>query len=54
VRREEIDERWKLTSDQIAVLQRYLNANVLLVHCLGVAYVPDREVIENQILLPPA
>ncbi len=31
----------------------YLQANLLLVRCLQVAYVPNRQALEDKILLPP-
>ena len=43
-----------LSHEQIDTFAAYLEVNNLLVRCLQVAYVPDREAIENQILLPPA
>ena len=43
-----------LSNAQVDTFVAYFEANQLLVRCLQVAYVPDREAIENQILLPPA
>ncbi len=42
-----------LSDAQVDTFVAYLEANRLLVRCLQVAYVPDREAVENQILLPP-
>ncbi len=39
--------------EQIMIWIRYLEANLLLVRCLQVAYVPNRQAIEDKILLPP-
>jgi hypothetical protein len=44
---------WKLSNEQVELLEQYLQANLLFVECLKLAYVPDRAAIENQILLPP-
>ena len=41
------------SNEQFSAFIVYLEVNYLLVRCLQVAYVPDREAIENQILLPP-
>ncbi|KAA3660037.1 MAG: hypothetical protein DWQ04_20640, partial [Chloroflexi bacterium] len=43
-----------LSKEQVDKLIRYLEANNLLVRCLQVAYVPDWQAIEDQILLPPS
>ena len=43
-----------LSNQHLDVWVRYLAANKLLVDCLKIAYVPDREAIEDQLLLPPA
>ena len=42
-----------ISGAQVDIFVAYLEANRLLVRCVQVAYVPDREAIENQILLPP-
>jgi predicted NACHT family NTPase len=34
-------------------LTQYLNANLLLLECLDLAYVPDRQAIVDRLLLPP-
>lgn len=44
---------WSLSEGQAELLEKYLQANLLFVECLHLAYVPDRAAIENQILLPP-
>lgn len=43
-----------VTEAQIDTWTNYLSANYLLVHCLQVAYLPNRQAIEDKILLPPA
>ena len=43
---------WELSEEQADLLARYLEANRLLLECLAVASVPDREAIEAQMLLP--
>lgn len=44
---------WNLSTEQLELLVKYFQANVLFVECLNLAYVPDRAAIESQILLPP-
>ncbi len=51
---EEVAEWGKLSSKQVELLACYLEVNRLLVRCLQVAYVPNRQAIEDRILLPPA
>jgi hypothetical protein len=43
-----------LSEEQFNTWVLYLKANRLLVDCLKIAYVRDREAIEDQLLLPPA
>ena len=43
---------WELSTAQLDLLASYLDANRLLLDCLALASVPDREVIEAQMLLP--
>lgn len=43
---------WELSPKQADLLARYLAANQLLLECLAVASVPNREAIEAQMLLP--
>ncbi|MCA9939994.1 MAG: hypothetical protein KC418_15245, partial [Anaerolineales bacterium] len=43
---------WELSTAQVDLLASYLDANRLLLDCLALASVPDREVIEAQMLLP--
>jgi hypothetical protein len=46
--------QWSALSDgQISLWTQYLEANLLLVRCLQVAYVPNRQALEDKILLPP-
>lgn len=49
----DLGHKWNLSDGQVALLATYLQANLLFVECLPLAYVPDRAAIENQILLPP-
>ncbi|MBE7531609.1 MAG: NACHT domain-containing protein [Chloroflexi bacterium] len=49
----EFGYKWDLSDDRLTLLAKYLQANLLFVECLHLAYVPDRAAIENQILLPP-
>ncbi len=49
----DLGHEWNLSAEQVALLDKYLQANLLFVECLNLAYVPDRAAIENQILLPP-
>ena len=48
-----LEQFWEFTETQVELLTKYLEATNLLVECLQVAYVPDRERIENRLLLPP-
>ncbi len=50
----EIAPFWQLSKVQLDELTDYYYANLLLVHCLEVAYVPNRQAIEDRILLPPS
>ncbi len=49
----DIGHEWHLSAEQIKRLNTYLQANLMLVECLNLAYVSDREAIENKLLLPP-
>jgi hypothetical protein len=49
-----IGYEWNLTKKQIKLLEQYLIANQLLVKCLDLAVVSDREGIKNSLLLPPS
>ena len=42
-----------LSEEQIGLWLQFMEANQLLVRCLQVAYVPNRQVLEDKILLPP-
>lgn len=46
-----LEKLWELSLEQVEMLEMYLAANLLLVKCLGLATVPDRAAIENQMLL---
>lgn len=48
-----ISTQWNLTDEQNGQFRHYLEANILLVDCLKLAYVSDRDGIENNLLLPP-
>ncbi|MCB9422259.1 MAG: hypothetical protein H6667_20820 [Ardenticatenaceae bacterium] len=50
----EIELFTQLSKEQVDKLTRYFDANLLLVRCLEVAYVPNRQAIEDRILLPPS
>ncbi|WP_420630717.1 NACHT C-terminal helical domain 2-containing protein [Candidatus Leptofilum sp.] len=41
------------SEEQMEAWADYLQANLLLVRCLQVAYVPNRQALEDKILLPP-
>lgn len=50
---EESAKLWETVSnEQLTLYVNYMEANRLLVKCLAVAYVPNRQAIEDQILLP--
>jgi hypothetical protein len=49
----DIGHKWELNDEQYERMAQYLQASQLLVDCLQVAYVTDREAIENGLLLPP-
>ena len=44
---------WSLTKDDLNQLTEYFYVNELLVQCLNLAYVYDREGITAQMFLPP-
>jgi hypothetical protein len=48
-----LDQFWQLSEGQVDLLTQYLHANHLLLECLEVAYVPERQAIVDQLLLPP-
>jgi hypothetical protein len=50
----DLAHNWAFTEEQIAKLNAWLDANELLVQCLNVAVVPDREAILAGLLAPPA
>ena len=49
----DIGHDWEFTLEQAQALERYFYAAELLVDCLDVAYVTDREAILDRLLLPP-
>ena len=49
-----IGHRWNLNRQQVSKVNNYLKANNLLVECLNLAYVSDRQGILERLLLPPA
>lgn len=50
----DLGQEWRFSTEQIKKLNRYLAANELLLQCLKVATVTDRQAILNGILEPPA
>ncbi len=48
-----IAHQWELTLSQLSILSNYLAANSLLVECLKIATVSDREAIKENLLTPP-
>lgn len=52
-KRQEVYSDWDFIDAQVEILKDYFTAAKLLVECLDVAYVTDREAIENRLLLPP-
>ncbi|MFX0211221.1 MAG: NACHT domain-containing protein, partial [Candidatus Hodarchaeota archaeon] len=48
----DIGHKWSLTPEQFKQFSHYVGANVLFVECLQLAFVADRESIEETILLP--
>ncbi|EIJ43632.1 putative NTPase (NACHT family) [Beggiatoa alba B18LD] len=48
-----IGHQWQFTAEQEQKLEKYLQAHLLLVDCLSLATVTDREAIENHLLLLP-
>jgi hypothetical protein len=48
-----LEEFWKLSDKQAGVLTKYLQASVLLLECIELTAISDREGIVNQLLLPP-
>jgi predicted NACHT family NTPase len=49
----DIGHDWKFTEEQKQILEDYFSAARLLVECLDVAYVTDREAIEARLVVPP-
>ena len=49
----ELKAFWELSREQKKLLEKYLEANLLLVECMSLAYLPNREELENKLLLPP-
>jgi hypothetical protein len=49
----DIGHDWDFTQEQMQIMDRYLYATHLLVECLDVATVTDREIIEDRLLRPP-
>jgi hypothetical protein len=48
-----IGKEWSFTIEQIKLLSNYFSANALFFECLELATVSDREVIKNNLFLPP-
>lgn len=44
---------WNLSQEQVNTLANYLKANLLLLECLDVAHVTNRDAIKNSLLSPP-
>lgn len=51
IRYRDIGHEWNLSPQQIEALKQYNEANILLMDCLKVAYVSEREKIEDRLLL---
>jgi len=49
-----IAHQWELSHSQLTVLGDYLAANSLLLECLNIATVSNREAIKNNLLMPPS
>jgi hypothetical protein len=49
----DLSQFWELSVEQAELLAQYLQANVLLLECLDLAYVPDRQAVVERRLLPP-
>jgi len=49
-----LGHEWNFTDAEIDKLNAYFYANELLVQCLKVAAVTDRQAVLNGLLLPPA
>ncbi|MFO7540875.1 MAG: NACHT domain-containing protein [Chloroflexota bacterium] len=49
-----LEQFWELSEEQADLLAQYLQANLLLLACLELAYVPERQGIVDRLLLPPA
>ena len=50
----DLGHEWPLSHDSVEQLNRYLAANLLLVECLKLAVVSDKQKIEERLLLPPS
>lgn len=46
-----VGQNWSFTKEQLDILNDYLKASLLLIQCLDLAYVSDRTVIKNQLVL---
>jgi hypothetical protein len=53
IKHRDVGHVWGFTKEQAQMLEDYFGAAELLVACLDVAYVTDREAIEARLLLPP-
>jgi hypothetical protein len=53
IKHRDIGHDWAFTPEQIQTLDHYLDATHFLLECLDVAYVTDREAIEDRLLRPP-
>jgi len=49
-----IGHEWDFTTEQFKCLEKYFEANLLLLECLNLAAVSDREGIKNSLLLLPS
>jgi len=52
-RERNVGYEWNLNERQIETLNKYLQANLLMLECLKLAAVSDRKAIEDSVLLPP-
>jgi hypothetical protein len=48
-----LGREWNFNDKEIAILNDYFYANELLVECLKVAAVSDRQSVLNKLLMPP-
>lgn len=53
LRERNLEHKWKLSPKEVDILNSYFYANELLIHCLNIAAVSDRDALLHRLVLQP-